>query len=278
MNAFITDPSDPSFVYYDSDYPSSEFPVFPENLDSVFYEQGIANDINLYKRLVPEYGNNVLELCCGTGRIAIPLALMGCQVTAVDIAAPLLRRFKTKIEAIPNFPHSGIAIIKQDVTTLRLEQSNFDAVICGFNSLLCITDFDLQLQTLIHAGRLLRPGGLLTLDVWNPLRINLQGDEIPEFFFTRRRVDNGNHYTRFAATGPVGTRQVQSVYGWYDETDAKGVVTRSTYSLEWRLIFPKEVELLLEKAGFKIINIYGGNLNESFQRGSLKMFVTALKL
>jgi hypothetical protein len=34
---------------------------------------------------------------------------------------------------------------------------------------------------------------------------------------------------------------------------------------------------MLEKAGFEITNIYGGNRNEPLQRDSLKMFVEAVK-
>lgn len=277
MNASIKDPFHPSFVYYDSDYPSKNFPVYPENYDAKVWMQGIADDVDQYKKIIREYGNNVLEFCCGTGRVSIPLILAGCTVTAVDIAAPLLKRFKSKIALIPEFDNRKLHLVKQDVTRLSIDHRNHDIIICAFNSLLCIPDFDLQQQTLFRAAEYLKPNGVLAIDIWNPLMQNLHGDRIPEAYLTRRRVDNGNAYTRFAATGAMTANQVQHVYGWYDETDEQGVITRTPYSLEWRLIFRYEIQLMLEKAGFGITDIFGDNNRTPLRADSQKMFVLAKK-
>lgn len=277
MNASIKDPLHPSFVYYDSDYPSKTFPVYPENFDEKVSMQGIADDVDQYRKIISEYGSNVLELCCGTGRVSIPLLLAGCKVTAVDIAAPLLKRFKSKITDICEFNDRDLQLVKNDVTRLSLEQTNYDVVICAFNSLLCIPDFELQQQTLFRASAHLKPNGILALDIWNPLMQNLHGDELPEAYLTRRRVDNGNSYTRFAATGPMRIDQVQHAYGWYDETDEHGLVTRTPYNMDWRLIFRYEIQLMLEKAGFVIKDIFGDNNRTPLRAESLKMFILAEK-
>lgn len=277
MNASVTDPTHPSIVYYDSDYPSKEFSRYPENFDKVVSQQGIADDADKYLQLAHKSGTKVLELCCGTGRISLPLVANGCKVTAVDISAPLLRRFKNKVHDLSDFPFQDLTIIKQDVTKLLLPERNFDMVICAFNSLLCIPDFEQQQQTLLNAAAHLRPGGLLALDIWNPLIMNLLSEDFPHAYYTRKREDNGNEYTRFAGTGPVDTRQIQPVYGWYDETPADGKTKRTSYHLEWRIIFRYEIELMLEKAGLKIQHIYGGNHDEPFLTTSQKMFILATK-
>jgi SAM-dependent methyltransferase len=278
MNASIKDSAHPSIVYYDSDYPSRHFSAYPENFDNTVLQQGIADDVDKYKSLTSTHGEKIVEFCCGTGRVSIPLAIDGCHVTAIDVSAALLKRFKNKISSMADFPAGNLNIIKQDVTALSLVEKQYDMVICAFNSLLCIPDFELQQQALMQAAAHLRPHGLLALDIWNPLAINLLGDQIPESYFSRRRCDNGNHYTRYAATGPMDINQVQQVYGWYDETQADGRIVRIPYTLEWRVIFRYELELMLEKAGFKISNIYGGNRNEPLERNSLKMFVEAVKI
>jgi ubiquinone/menaquinone biosynthesis C-methylase UbiE len=277
MNASIKDSAHPSILYYDSDYPSKYHSEFPTNFDAVVAQQGIADDVERYKTLANEYGNDVLELCCGTGRIAIPLAAHGCMVTAVDISTALLKRLKNKINDVPDFPIDRISIVQQDVTRLSLEKKDFDVVVCAFNSLLCIPDFQLQQKALRQAASHLKPGGLLALDIWNPLAMNLLQEEVPESYFSRRRVDNGNVYTRFAATGKMGADQVQPVYGWYDETQPDGTIRRTSYSMEWRIIFRFEIELMLEKAGFKIKNVFGGNHQEKFTTGSQKMFIEAIR-
>jgi SAM-dependent methyltransferase len=278
MNASVIDPSHPSILYYDSDYPSKEFSVYPENFDSLVKQQGIADDVDRYKQLIKQYGTNVIEFGCGTGRVSIPLVMDGNHATAVDVSAALLKRFKNKVAQISGFPSENLTIIKQDVTKLSLPKTNYDVVVCAFNSLLCIPDFDLQQQTLFRAAEHLRPNGLLALDIWNPLVQNLHGDKVPEYYFTRRRTDNGNPYTRYAATGPMDIDQVQHVFGWYDETLSNGTTERTSYSLEWRIIFRYEIELMLEKAGFKISEIFGGNNREPLTRDSLKMFIEAVKI
>lgn len=278
MNATIKDSSHPTIVYYDSDYPSKVFSSYPENFDPIVIDQGIADDVEQYLKLALKSGRKVLELCCGTGRVAIPLVMNGCTVTAVDVSTGLLRRFNRNIDKIVDFPGERLTIIRQDVTRLSLEETGFDVGICAFNSLLCIPDFHLQQQTLINASTYIRKDGLLALDIRNPWSVNLLGNETPEYFFSRRRADNGNPYSRFAATSPMRNDQTQTVYGWYDETSANGDINRSDYSIEWRFIFRYELELMLEKAGFAIQNIYGGNNNEPFQVDSPKMFVEAVRL
>jgi ubiquinone/menaquinone biosynthesis C-methylase UbiE len=275
MNASIKDPSHPSIVYYDSDYPSRDFSPYPENFDKTVSQQGIADDVDKYRQLAGQYGKDVLEICCGTGRISIPLVMNGCRVTAVDVSAGLLKRFKNKISDIADFPTENLKIVKQDVTKLSLSGNNFDLIICAFNSLLCIPDFNQQQETLLRVAEHLKPDGLFALDIWNPLMLNLHGDKVPENYFSRRRTDNGNVYTRYAATGAMDINQVQPVYGWYDETQPNGLITKTAYSMEWRIIFRYELSLMLEKAGLKIKNIYGGNRNEPLQPNSLKMFVEA---
>jgi AraC-like DNA-binding protein len=82
MNA-DADSSNSSIYYYDGDYPSPELSVFPENFDEVTKYQGLAFDVVRYKEIAAEQGGPVLELCCGTGRVSIPLAGDGFRVTGV---------------------------------------------------------------------------------------------------------------------------------------------------------------------------------------------------
>jgi 2-polyprenyl-3-methyl-5-hydroxy-6-metoxy-1,4-benzoquinol methylase len=60
--------------------------LFVEAYDA-FYSSSlpnIAGDVAFYERVAREAGGPVLELACGTGRIALPLAKAGLHVTGVD--------------------------------------------------------------------------------------------------------------------------------------------------------------------------------------------------
>jgi hypothetical protein len=114
------------------------------------------------------------------------------------------------------------------------------------------------------------------IDIVNPFVTDIFGKE-PEPFFTRRNRNNGNWYTRFAATEPLDINQCQTVYGWYDERTAEGIINRKPYHLQWRLLFRYEIQLMLEKAGFSISKISGGNNDEPLHANSLKMFIEAIR-
>ena len=147
---------------------------------------------------------------------------------------------------------------------------------CGpFNSLLCITDFRSQCGAIEAAARHLAPGGVLALDMMNPLTLPLAGDPVPKPFFTRRNPKTGQRYTRFAAMGPMAADQQQELFGWYDEMAADGALRRTHYSMRWRPIFRYEIELMLERAGLRIITVKGGHREEPFTAQTRKMFVLA---
>ncbi len=277
MNAGLQNSTHPSLIYYDGDYPSKYYSKYPENFDEIVPFQGLAYDIDKYLQLANELGNNVLELCCGTGRVCIPLAMEGNKVTAVDFAPPLLKQLNDKLNSLPENTAENLTIIEADITDLDLKTKNFDLVICAFNSLLCITSFEKQQRVLNNAATHLRKGGMLALDLMNPFILNFGGDSIPKPFFTRKNPATGNVYTRFAAMGPMQTNQNQKLFGWYDEVEPDGTLKRQLYEMYWRPVFRYEIELMLNKAGFKIAEIFGGHQNEPFTPTSRKMFILAIK-
>lgn len=273
MNAGLPD-THPSIAFYDSDYPGRETSAHASNFDETTVQQGLAYDIDRYRELVAHYGGPVLELCCGTGRVALPLARDGFAVTAVDIAAGMLAVLDERLKREPAEVAARVTTIQQDVTMLDLPQREYALAIIAFNSLLCITDFDAQCAAIAAAAKHLRAGGALVVDVVNPLVLPLAGDPIPKPFFTRRSESTGNEYTRFAALGPFDETQRQRLYGWYDEITS-GTVRRTMYAMHWRPVFRYELELMLRAAGLRVVSHEGGHRHEEFTARSPKMFVVA---
>lgn len=274
MNALLPD-SHPSIFYYDSDYPSRDLSEFPENFDDTVVLQGLAHDVDRYIDLARQSGGEVLELCCGSGRVAIPLARAGFEVTAVDVSRGMLDLLESRIAQEALDTRARVRVVEADVTTLQLDKRDFSLAIMPFNSLLCITDFKAQRAAVDVAARHLAPGGTLALDLVNPLVLPLGGDPAPRPFFTRTNVHTGNRYTRFAAMGPIQDDQRQRLHGWYDEIERNGVVRRTEYSMEWRPIFRYEAHLIVESAGLDLLAVEGGHRGEPFTAASRKMFVLA---
>lgn len=276
MNPGISS-NDPSIYYYDSDYPSPYDTLFPENFDQTTEYQGLAFDLNRYRELLAELGGPVLELCCGTGRVAIPLAREGFEVTCVDISQAMLMRFRRALDEEQKAVAERITLVEQDVTKLDLPGNRFKTAILAFNSLLCIPDFNGQCAALRAVSNHLISGGKLLIDVVNPLKLKIDGDPVPKPFFTRKDRNTGNTYTRFAMMGPFEADHKQQLYGWYDEITSEGFVKRRYYSLYWRPIFRFEIELMLREAGLALLQIEGGHRKEPYTAQSPRMFLIAGK-
>jgi ubiquinone/menaquinone biosynthesis C-methylase UbiE len=60
--------------------------LFVRAYDALFYHARpqIAGDVAFYERLARETSGPMLELACGTGRIALPLAERGPDITGID--------------------------------------------------------------------------------------------------------------------------------------------------------------------------------------------------
>ena len=61
----------------------------------------IAGDVDFYEGLARATGGPVLELACGTGRIALPLAERGLDITGVDASDGMLAIAERKSAALP---------------------------------------------------------------------------------------------------------------------------------------------------------------------------------
>src|SRR3712207_6020181 len=53
-------------------------------------------DVPFWRTLARQGGGRVLELGCGTGRIALPLARAGAMVVGIDRSAPMLERARQR--------------------------------------------------------------------------------------------------------------------------------------------------------------------------------------
>ena len=75
-------------------------------------------DVDLYLALAARAGGKVIELGCGTGRITVPLAAAGHDVTGVDIDPTMLARARARAEAAK--PGGRLTWIDADLVGLRL--------------------------------------------------------------------------------------------------------------------------------------------------------------
>lgn len=147
-------------------------------------------DLELYVALARRTQGPVLELAVGTGRIAVPLAAAGWEVTGVDHDPEMLaralerwyragagalegsRRDRDGAGALERSPHDregagALELVRADLTQVDLGR-RFALVVLALNSLLLLATPDRQAAALGTMARHLRPGGLGVVDVWLP--------------------------------------------------------------------------------------------------------------
>jgi SAM-dependent methyltransferase len=115
--------------------------------------EGIVNLLNLPP------GSRILDLCCGHGRIAIPLAQRGYRVTGLDLSEVFLERAKSDEAA------AGVSIewMHGDMRRLPFEAA-FDAVINVFTAFAYLESEEDDLEVLRQVWKVLKPGGLFLLE------------------------------------------------------------------------------------------------------------------
>lgn len=111
-------------------------------------------------RLAP--GSQILDLACGQGRIAIPLAERGHQVTGLDLSQRLL----AVAEESAKKANVKVRWIHSDMRHIPFE-GEFDAAINIFTSFGYLESEEEDLKVLRGVRRALKPGGVFLLDFIN---------------------------------------------------------------------------------------------------------------
>jgi demethylmenaquinone methyltransferase/2-methoxy-6-polyprenyl-1,4-benzoquinol methylase len=101
----------------------------------------------------------VLDLCAGTGDLALELARVRCdaQIVALDFVAPMLARARSKIAAVG--AAGRIAVACGDALRLPFGDNHFDLLTIAFG-LRNLAPVDSALREM---ARVLRPGGRLVI-------------------------------------------------------------------------------------------------------------------
>jgi demethylmenaquinone methyltransferase / 2-methoxy-6-polyprenyl-1,4-benzoquinol methylase len=102
-------------------------------------------------RTVVSPGDRVLDVCCGTGDLAIAARHAGGVVTGLDFSERMLARARTKSDEIE--------WVEGDALALPFADGSFDAVTVGFG----VRNLDDLERGLGELSRVLRPGGRLAI-------------------------------------------------------------------------------------------------------------------
>jgi SAM-dependent methyltransferase len=128
-------------------------------------------DMAMYLALAAQSDDPILELAAGSGRICVPLAAAGHDVTAVDNDGAMLDRARAAWASAGRRGPVGrggtLTLIEHDLITLSLGE-RFGLVIVALNSLLLLDGRGAQARALEVMRSHLAPTGRAVVDVWLP--------------------------------------------------------------------------------------------------------------
>jgi SAM-dependent methyltransferase len=226
--------------------------VYADSYDTLYQDKDYSAECDLIEKQFQEYCTSgvrsVLDLGCGTGNHAVPLAERGYKVTGVDRSPEMIAQAHQKA----SLPASSgnLTLHCTDIRDLNLSQK-FDAVLLMF----AVLGYQLSNQdvvsTLSTARRHLEPGGLLVLDVWYG----------PAVLFNRPsqrvKVVNSDHgQVLRVSSGTLDTRRhLCHVDYLLWILEGNRLVRNAEESHSMRYFFPLELEFFLQSTGFSPVRL-----------------------
>jgi len=176
--------------------------------------------------LLPYADGGALELAIGTGRIAVPLAAKGVEVTGIDLSPDMVAQLRKKTETIP--------VVIGDMCTTRVDRT-FSLVYLVFSSLINVTTQTGQAAVFATASAQLAQGGSFVVEVDVPAVRHLPPGERYRVFGVREDWVGVEEYD---SAGQVFTQHHQS--------------SRGRTSVPCRYVWPSELDLMARLAGLEL--------------------------
>lgn len=238
-------------------------------LDGRHYDQFFGNgsvDLPFWISQANLFGDPILELACGTGRITITLAQAGFKVTGIDSAEGMLKEARRKSA------EAGLEIkwVKADMRDFNLGKA-FSLIILPANTLCHLLDMGDIEACLADVRKHLAPNGRFVIDVFVPkieLLINKPGERFP--------------FSEYDDPDGRGRIVVTESYVYECDTQIKRITTYHSIpgedaeiegQLNMRMYFPQELDALIKYNGFVLEGKYGSYDQTAFDRESEKQIV-----
>ncbi|HEX6163532.1 MAG TPA: class I SAM-dependent methyltransferase [Vicinamibacterales bacterium] len=209
-------------------------------------------DIAFWQRMATPVKGPILELGCGTGRVAIPVAKAGATVFGIDRSESMLARGQKKVRRARL--QSLVKLVRGDIRHLPFPDRTFPLVMAPYGILQSLLDEELLAATLKDVRRVLTRNGVFGMELvadlpaWDEYadRVTLRGAKGPRGkpikLIETVKQDRRRHITRFEQTFVEGHGRSQ---------------TRQTFSLGFRTLSVPQMVQRLEQAGLEVASLLG---------------------
>jgi SAM-dependent methyltransferase len=235
-----------------------------------------TQDIPFYCSAARQYGDPVLELGCGTGRITVAIAEAGYRIVGLDISARMLERAAEKRAAMRREARERIHLIQGDMIQFDLGEK-FRTIVIPFRPFQHLLETEQQMECLRCVRKHLRPNGRLIVDFFqtDPERMHdpmfLNESLLIEYDLPGgRRVALSERVAAFRRA--LQRNDVEMIFR-VAHPDGKQEELVMAWTL--RYFFRYEVEHLLARCGFHLEAVYGNFDSSPLSDGSPEMIFVA---
>ena len=225
-------------------------------------------DVSFYRMLADERGGPILDLGCGSGRLAIPLLRDGHPVVGVDLSEAMLARARAQRQRLPGPLKQRGLFVRGDLRRLPVRGA-FPFIGMAFHTIQHLIEDDELLSVLRAVRERLTPDGWFAFDVFFPSAAWLARPPGRRFDRTIFRHPGSGRRTEYSVSHRLDARRrALHMFIHYRPLSAAGVVAPRgrVIRLVHRQLPPTDVARLLRRAGLRTIARWSGFHGEPFVR------------
>ena len=242
-----------------------DFRDVAENYDlylEAMYTQGTDHHEGFqefYLDLARKYGSGgVVDVACGTGAVLLYLAERGINIDGTDLSEEMCKVAAAKAEALG----LSLNIIPADMTKFS-SGKKYSLAIIARSGFMHLPDQALQIAALKNLREQLLPGGILTLntfDPWPPMQAQQMKTSPDDYSFRLEYVNRAGNREKIynAITYNLYTQQMYGHWKFVEYNEAGEIIGERIRPLLMRQTNRWEMFLLAELCGFEVLDIYRG--------------------
>jgi len=248
------------------------------NVTARYYDmehgQVTGSEWEFYLELADRQAGPILELGCGTGRVALPLARTGHCVTALDLSAPMLAEFLTKLGQESAEVQERITLQHGSMADFRFDQ-RFSLITVPFRAFQHLMSVEQQRCCLGLVREHLAQGGVFALDIFLPkLEVIAHRMQHSDMWLAYKSVDlpTGNKLRHSYRVLHKPVSQTMQLEFRFEEFDPQlRLIGTELEEAEMRWMYRFEAEHLLELCGLEIVEAYGGYDKRPLDEGAVEL-------
>ncbi|MCR2821295.1 class I SAM-dependent methyltransferase [Lederbergia panacisoli] len=245
--------------------------------DPILYDKendSYHEDISFLLKWASKIQGPIIDIACGTGRAAIPLAKEGHQLIGIDIHSGMLNEAKKKTANL-NLP---IEWIEQDCTKFEMDVKSRMIYTVG-NSFQHFLTNEAQDGLLSSVYKHLDNKGTFIFGTRFPSAEELLQPSIEEYWRTYTDSESGKKVDVYSISNYDSLSQIQhntTIRRYKNSNDE--IINEKRTNISLRYVFPQEMERMLSTHGFNIMHVYNDWNETPITKDSYQMIYVCEKV